>query len=159
MEKVIAKASAFQAGPVFNEGQAEWCLDRIARSGGEIKTGGTRQGAYVVPTVILNPDPASELVEEGIFGPALWLAEGDEGDFASRWPRNTYPLCAAVLQEPAATFAWTNRLPGLARLVLNGDPSVEDPFEYWGGYPPAGQNPVSGWPTKYCRTIQLDYPI
>jgi acyl-CoA reductase-like NAD-dependent aldehyde dehydrogenase len=157
-QRMIAQAAVFEVGPVFNERQAEWCVDRVHESGGEVSTGGTRQEAYVSPTVTLNPDPTCELVKEGIFGPVLWLASGDESDFAARWSTNVYPLCAAILQTPADRQRWASRLPGLARLVLNGDPSVEDPFEYWGGYPPAGQNPVSAWPAKYRRTVQIDYP-
>lgn len=155
---VITQASALRTGPVFDERQAAWCLDRVAASGGEIRTGGTREGAYVAPTVIIDPDPGSELVREGIFGPILWLARGDSEDIAAKWSKNRYPLCAAVLQDPLDPSAWANRLPNIARLVLNGDPSVEDPFEYWGGYPPSGQNPVSAWPAKYRRTIQIDHP-
>lgn len=145
-----------QIGPVFNERQAAWCLDRVEQSGGEILVGGKRNGAYVSSTVVSSPDPNSDLVREGVFGPALWLAKGDEAEFASRWQHNRYPLCAAILQEPAKLSEWASRLPGVARLVLNGDPSIEDPFEYWGGYPPAGQNPVSAWPAKYRRTVQID---
>ncbi|RYG25787.1 aldehyde dehydrogenase [bacterium] len=158
-ELVIAGASRHEVGPVFNELQAQWCLDRIAESRGEIKTGGTRRGPYVAPTIVTDPHPASDLVREGIFGPGLWIAKGNEDDFADGWRENVYPLCAAVLQEPSDPVTWANRLPNLARLVLNGDPSIEDPFEYWGGYPPAGQNSVSRWPAKYLRTVQIDKPF
>jgi acyl-CoA reductase-like NAD-dependent aldehyde dehydrogenase len=161
LTRVVAQTSSLredQIGPVFNERQAAWCLDRVEQSGGEILVGRKRNGAYVSPTVVISPDPNSDLVREGVFGPVLWLAKGDEAEFASRSSHNRYPLCAAVLQEPAKLSEWASRLPGVARLVLNGDPSIEDPFEYWGGYPPAGQNPVSAWPAKYRRTVQADLP-
>jgi acyl-CoA reductase-like NAD-dependent aldehyde dehydrogenase len=159
--RIVAQAGSLregQIGPVFNERQAAWCLDRVDQSGGEVLVGGKSDGAHVAPTVVVNPDPSSDLVREGVFGPVLWLAKGDEAEFTSRWPQNRYPLCAAIFQESAIPAEWTSRLAGVARLVLNGDPSIEDPFEYWGGYPPAGQNAVSAWPAKYRRTVQIDLP-
>ncbi len=158
-QRVVAHAREAESGPLFDEAQAEWCLSRVLGAGGEIVAGGARTGSVLEPTVLLNPDPRSELVREGLFGPALWLASGDESAFAAHWPSNRFPLCAAVLQEPADPEGWAARLPNVARLVLNGDPSVEDPFEFWGGYPPSGQNPVSPWPAKYRRTIQVDTPL
>lgn len=148
-----------EVGPLFDEPQAEWCLGRILESGGEIVAGGTRDGALLKPTVVARPHLESELLIEGLFGPAFWIAPGDADAFTALWPTNRFPLCAAILEEPADPAAWAARLPNLARLVLNGDPSVEDPFEYWGGYPPSGQNPVSPWPAKYRRVLQIDEPL
>ncbi len=154
---VAEKAKDTDIGPLFDEAQAEWCLSRVLESGGTILAGGARTGPTLAPTVVERPDPASPLVREGLFGPALWLAKGDAKDFETHWPTNRFPLCAAVLQNPADP-AWAARLPNLARLVLNGDPSVEDPFEFWGGYPPSGQNGVSGWIPKSRRAVQVDEP-
>lgn len=160
--RIVERAAALQfgedVGPLFDEAQAEWCLGRIRESGGEVLAGGTRDGAFLAPTVVKNPLPDSELVREGLFGPAFWIVPGDAASFAGLWGRNRFPLCAGVLQSPPDPVVWTARLPGLARLVLNGDPSVEDPFEYWGGYAPSGQNPVSAWPAKYRRVVQVDLP-
>ena len=154
--RVAALAADRARGPLFDEAQAEWCLGRVTASGGKVVAGGIRQGALLSPSVVVHPAWDSELVREGIFGPALWLAPGDADTFADRWLTNRYPLSAAVLQSPADPGFWVQSLPGLARLVLNGDPSIEDPFEYWGGYAPSGQNPVSAWPAKYQRVVQID---
>jgi acyl-CoA reductase-like NAD-dependent aldehyde dehydrogenase len=153
--RVASLAREYGPGPLFDEAQAEWCLERVAGSRGELAVGGSRQGSILAPTVVLNPAWESDLVREGLFGPALWLAPGDAETFATRWLTNRYPLCAAILQSPPNPSFWA-RLPGLARLVLNGDPSIEDPFEYWGGYAPSAQNPVSDWPAKYQRVVQVD---
>lgn len=156
--EVAKLASSWEAGPLFDEAQAEWCLKQIVESGGEIVAGGVRTGAHLAPTVVVDPDPASSLVREGLFGPALWITNGDAEAFATRWRGNRYPLCAAILSAGADPIAWAARLPNVARLVVNGDPSIEDPFEFWGGYPPSGQNEVSAWTTKYLRTVQIDVP-
>lgn len=157
-EHVARLAAARKPGPLFDEPQAEWCLERVTSSGGEMVAGGSRQGPILSPSVVRNPSWDSDLVREGVFGPALWIAPGDKDVFTSRWLSNRYPLCAGILQAPPDASFWAARLPGLARLVLNGDPSIEDPFEYWGGYPPSGQNPVSAWPAKYQRIVQVDSP-
>ena len=165
-DRVEARVRALRAGfeegdavgPVFDEAQAAWCRERIVGCGGEIAVGDEPRGTLLPPTLVLEPRTDSPLVREGAFGPVLWLALGDADAFAAFWRTNRFPLGAAILQEPTDPAAWAARLPGLARLVVNGDPSVEDPFEYWGGYPPSGQNPVSPWLSKYRRTLQIETP-
>lgn len=156
-EQVTAAASKTKIGPVFNEEHAEWCLAQAQASGGDLVCGGIRSGAWLEPTVVVEPDRESALVREGVFGPVLWLGRGDDREFERLWSSNRYPLCATVLQKEEPE-RWLDRLPGLGRLVVNGDPSVEDPFEFWGGYPASAQHAVSSWISKYRRTIQVDAP-
>jgi hypothetical protein len=85
------------------------------------------------------------------------MAPGDASDFRQLWKVNRFPLCAAVLGKTVDAEEWV-RLGNLARLVVNGDPSLEDPLEPWGGYPSTGNNPVSGWYEKYRRQVQIDRP-
>lgn len=70
-----------------------------------------------------------------------------------------YPLCAGVLSASAEAPWWLARLPNVARLTVNGDPSIEDVFAPWGGYPGSGANPVGPWHEKYQRTVQVDEAV
>jgi acyl-CoA reductase-like NAD-dependent aldehyde dehydrogenase len=145
-------------GPLFDEAQAEWCKRQVAESGGNVLCGGHREENILSPTLVENPSPDSTLISEGLFGPALWVAAGDQDTFISWWQRNQYPLCAGVLSPSADAVYWLPRLPNLARLVVNGDPSVEHIFEPWGGYPASGANKVGVWHEKYQRMVSIDEP-
>jgi acyl-CoA reductase-like NAD-dependent aldehyde dehydrogenase len=142
---------------VGSEEAAAQILETLKAAGGEVLCGGVQDGSYLEPTVITDPDFGSGLVREGVFGPAMWIAAGDDSDFRRLWPSNRYPLCAAVLGPSVDPSDWVG-LPNLARLVINGDPSVEDPLEPWGGYPASGNSRVSSWQEKYTRTVQVDRP-
>jgi acyl-CoA reductase-like NAD-dependent aldehyde dehydrogenase len=148
-------AGVVDVGPLFDERQAEACEQQIRESGGQILCGGSRRENLLPPTLVEKPRPDSALVTEGLFGPALWIAPGDAATFHHLWRQNRYPLCAGVLSPAAEAAAWA-QLPNLARLVMNGDPSLEHVFEPWGGYPASGLDPVDHWPSKYQRRVQVD---
>ena len=148
-----------QVGPLFDSAQADRCLERMNTSGGEILCGGQTQGNLLLPTLVERPDPTSDLVREGLFGPALWIAPGERDEFAEWWLNNRFPLCAGVFSPTPEASWWQHRLPNLARLCINGDPSLEYPFEPWGGYPASGVNPVGTWREKYLRVLQIDAPV
>lgn len=145
-------------GGLFDAKQAEFCRGRAANCGGQILCGGGAHGNVLEPTLIQSPSLESDLVREGVFGPVLWLRAGNREDFVAQWPLNRYPLCAGVLDADFDADWWLGRLPNLARLVVNGDPSIEHPYEPWGGYPASGANPVSYWHQKYQRRLAFDAP-
>ena len=147
-----------QVGPLMSEEQADQCLARMHASGAEILVGGRHDGSLLSPTLVAEPAADSELISHGFFACALWIVPGDLDSFARLWLRNRYPLCAGVLSGTTDPAPYLRALPGVARLVLNGDPSIEYLYEPWGGYPASGTNPVSHWHTKYLRTVQLDHP-
>jgi glyceraldehyde-3-phosphate dehydrogenase (NADP+) len=145
-----------QVGPLMDEEQSAWCEGRIRESGGTVLCGGTREGNLLHPTLAAEPNWDSELVTEGLFGTAMWIAPGDAEEFANRWQSNRFPLCVGVLSPSANTNHWLERLSNVARLCINGDPSIEYIFEPWGGYPTSGVNPVSTWRQKYQRIVAID---
>lgn len=147
-----------QVGPLLDELQGEWCERRAQESGGDILCGGTREGNLLHPTLVDHPSPLSPLVSDGLFGCAMWITAGDQDDFVSWWPRNRFPLCAGVLSPSVDPGWWQVRLPNLARLTINSDPSVEHIFEPWGAYPESGVNPVGTWREKYQRIVSVDEP-
>jgi acyl-CoA reductase-like NAD-dependent aldehyde dehydrogenase len=147
-----------RVGPLFDEKQALGCQQQLHESGGTLLCGGKRTGNLLQPTLISEPSCQSTLVNEGIFGPALWIAPGTAEEFCELWQSNRYPLCAAVLSPGADASWWASRLRNLSRLILNGDPSLEHIHEPWGGYPSSSANTVSRWIEKYQRVVQVDAP-
>jgi acyl-CoA reductase-like NAD-dependent aldehyde dehydrogenase len=146
-------------GVLFDARQSQGCADQMQQSGGTIVIGGEADGNYLQVSLVEKPNWKSALVREGLFGPALWIAPGTRDDFIACWPNNHYPLCAGVLSGKCSAEEqvwWLSRLPNLARLVFNGDTSIEHIFEPWGGYPGSGANPVSIWHEKYTRVISID---
>jgi acyl-CoA reductase-like NAD-dependent aldehyde dehydrogenase len=143
-------------GPLFDEAQAKWCQQQMKDSGGRILCGGGRNANLLHPTLVENPALDSTLMSEGLFGSGLWVAAGDHEEFVALWQKNRYPLCAGVLSPSADVSWWISHLPNLARLMINGDPSVEYIFEPWGGYPASSMNPVGIWHEKYQRAISID---
>lgn len=142
-------------GALFDARQAAWCASQMQESGGEILLGGKADGNYLPASLVEKPDFDSALVREGLFGPSLWIAPGTREDFVKLWPRNQYPLCAGVLSDDDPLW-WLSHLPNVARIVFNGDTSVEHIFEPWGGYPASGANAVSIWHEKYTRVVSVD---
>lgn len=149
---------AVHAGPLLDELQGEWIERRIQESGGKVLCGGKREGNLLQPTLVEKPDPGSALISDGIFGCALWIAPGDQDIFVQWWPHNRFPLCAGVLSPSVDLSWWLVRLPNLARLTVNSDPTIEHIFEPWGGYPESGLNPVGTWKEKYQRVVAIDEP-
>ena len=145
-------------GPLLSSEQAHGCERRVAQSGGAILHGGRSASNLLEPTLLEAPKPDSDLVREGLFGPALWIDAGDADRYVQIWRRNHYPLCAGILGAAEPLDWWLRRLPGVARLVVDGDPSIEDIFEPWGGYLGSGSNPVGDWKSKYRRVLQIDLP-
>lgn len=142
-EVVGAIPSAASAFELSDEHRA-----RIAESGG-------RARSFERGVLVERPDLSCALVREGVFGPVFWVSPGTEEDFQRLWTRNQFPLCAGVLANGSPTD-WALRLPNLSRLVIDGDPSIEDPLEPWGGYPKSGSSPVASWMEKYSRVVQID---
>ncbi len=145
-------------GPLQDSAQCEWCQKRIRECEGQIWCGGEIEGNLLQPALVENPSPDSELVTSGLFGPALWIRAGTAEDFIGLWSRNRFELCAAILSPSATSSWWLRHLPRAARVVFNGDPSVEHIFEPWGGYPASSANTVSVWAEKYQRVVAVDAP-
>lgn len=143
-------------GPLFSARQAVSMREIVVSSRGKSISSGADDGPLFAPTWVESPDMGSNLVTEGIFAPALWTTVGDFDAFGNMWTGNRYRLCAAVLSGDRPVLEDATRLPDASRIVLNGDPSVEDPREPWGAYPQCGWNPVGDWAHKYLRAVQVD---
>ena len=145
-------------GPLFSDLHARNTRQVVERSEGiEHRSGNDGQSVFA-PTLVVDPRLDSDMVREGVFAPALWISSGTWDEFVRLWPTNRYPLCAGVLSADPGVLRAARRLPNASRVVLNGDPSIEDPREPWGAYPRCGLNPVGEWARKYLRAVQIDEP-
>ena len=143
-----------QVGPLFSHKQALELRRALVQA--EILCGGEVDGAYFRPAVIAGVGPEDPLVRDGFFGPAVWIAEVPEQDFTAWLHQNRYPLSDTILSRNQDLIRQVARSSRAARICVNEDPSIESMFEPWGGYPPAGINPVSPWINKYRRSFQMD---
>lgn len=143
-----------QVGPLFSHKQAVELRRALVQA--EILCGGEVDGAYFRPAVIAGVGPEDPLVRDGFFGPAVWIAEVPEQDFTAWLHQNRYPLSDTILSRNQDLIRQVARSSRAARICVNEDPSIESMFEPWGGYPPAGINPVSPWINKYRRSFQMD---
>lgn len=143
-------------GPLFSERLVEDILTTVRESGGEIRAGGTCDGNYLRPTLLVRPQPNSRLVREGVFGPVVWMAPTHGEEWREWFAANRYPLAGTILsREPARIESFLSEVR-YARISINTDPSTESVFEPWGAYPGSGMNPPSPWPEKYQRIVQID---
>jgi acyl-CoA reductase-like NAD-dependent aldehyde dehydrogenase len=147
-----------EVGPLFGAKQAGALRLIVEGSHGVEHRAGNDAGCVFAPTLVVRPSTESDLVREGLFGPAIWISPGTWEDFERLWANNRYPLCAGVLSHNEAVLAPATQLANASRIVLNGDPSIEDASEPWGAYPRCGSNPVGDWASKYLRTVQVDAP-
>lgn len=145
-----------QVGPVFNSKQAQHLQYQANDSKGRVGKSGQVLENLAPPMLIEDPATDSSLVRDGLFGPAVWVRTGDWQEFKELWQLNRYPLCGAVLSYDEKIQREAFQLTGASRIVLNGDPSIEDPLEPWGAYPCCGSNTVSNWMDKYFRVVQVD---
>jgi len=143
-------------GPLFSADQSAYFEEAIQASGGRIGRNGHVVDSVMPGTLIEDPFWESSIVSEGLFAPALWVRTGEYSDLVDRWPLNRYPMTAGVLSYSIEQQRVATDLTGAARIVMNGDPSIEHVLEPWGGYPSSGLNPVGPWVDKYTRVVQID---
>ena len=92
-------------GRIVNDRHHARLTGLLADAGGTVVCGGTTDAdsRYVAPTVIVDPDPASRLMSEEIFGPILPIIEVDSLDaaiaFVNERPK---PLALYVFSKSAA---------------------------------------------------------
>ncbi len=144
-------------GPLFSEKQAVGLQNALQNARNTtILCGGYTEGAYFKPAVIEGVNPHDPVVQEGFFGPALWLSPVNEENLWDWLGGNKFPLSDTILSNNRDLIRTFARRSKAARVCVNEDPSIESMFEPWGGYPPSGLNPVSVWVEKYQQTFQLD---
>ena len=124
-------------GPMIKEKEAvrvdEWVKEAVA-SGARVITGGTRQGAMYVPTVVADVKPNMRISSDELFGPAVGVTPFTDIDEAIALANDTnYGLAAGIFTENLE-WAWK-----FAREVQSGNLHVN-----WGPQWRADRMPYGG---------------
>ena len=124
-------------GPMIKEKEAvrvdEWVKEAVA-SGARVITGGTRQGAMYVPTVVADVKPNMRISSDELFGPAVAVTPFTDIDEAIALANDTnYGLAAGIFTENLE-WAWK-----FAREVQSGNLHVN-----WGPQWRADRMPYGG---------------
>jgi phenylacetaldehyde dehydrogenase len=163
MDGVVARARALRVGPGLDPstelgpvvsaeqlGRVGAFLDQGRKDGVEILTGGKRigeSGYFIEATVIADPDPATSIYRDEIFGPVLCaipFGDDDLDAIAARANDTIYGLHASV---------WTRdlrRAHAMARRLKSGNVCINthnffDPAFPMGGFRQSGWGRASGF--------------
>jgi aldehyde dehydrogenase (NAD+) len=146
-------------GPVISEGQRQRIaamLDRAEAAGASVLARGRiapdvpAAGFYVLPTVYVGADPASELVQQEVFGPVLAAMPFDDEAEAVRLANGTaYGLVAGVWSGVGSRALRVARKVRAGQLFVNGygaGGGIELPF---GGMKKSGHGREKGFEALY----------
>ncbi len=152
-EKAIAKISSLKQGMPSDEDTQIGCLisekaavkvkeqiDLTVEQGGKIALGGTRDGAFIAPTVITDvPKDSDVATDMEIFGPVVPIISFDTEEEAIEIANSSrYGLCGCVFTEDMKAAARVCNALECGGTVINGASffrSFEMPF---GGYKYSG---------------------
>ena len=133
---------AVNFGPMIDQANAEridsWTQKAID-SGGEILTGGKRDGSYFEPTLLSGVDPRAQIVCDEAFGPVLILEEYTDFDAVlARVNDSTYGLQAGLFtNQMDKTMRAFNRLE-VGGVVINDVPTFRIDNMPYGGVKDSG---------------------
>ncbi len=145
-----------EVGPLFSTKQAINLSNSITGTHARFSCGGKPNGAFFTPAVIEHASIKDPIVQEGFFGPVIWITKIKKDQLWKWVGGNRFPLSDTILSKDKELITTFARRSKAARICVNQDPSVESMFEPWGGYPPSGLNPVSAWVEKYKQPFQFD---
>ncbi|GAA3541077.1 aminobutyraldehyde dehydrogenase [Nocardioides daeguensis] len=103
-------------GPVVSASHRQSILDVLAKTDGEIATGGRAipgKGYFIEPTVVTNPSQHDIIVQTELFGPVVSVQRADDVDQAFEWANDVdFGLAASI---------WTQNLNHAARAARDLD--------------------------------------
>ncbi|MFJ8062769.1 aldehyde dehydrogenase family protein [Streptomyces sp. NPDC096142] len=132
-------------GPIINDAQlkrATGLLDEAVAGGARILTGGTSEGRFFRPTVVVDVDPASALWTEEIFAPIAPVAVVDGADQAVALANDTrYGLVSSVVGTDVHRATQVARRLDCAMVHVNDATPQDEPLAPFGG---SGQSGLGG---------------
>jgi acyl-CoA reductase-like NAD-dependent aldehyde dehydrogenase len=131
---------ATDVGPVIDERSRDRILDWVARSGGEVLTGGalTNDG-LIRPTVVSAPRADSELACAEVFGPVCTVQPYDDVDDAiARANATPYGLQAGIFTQDISLALRAARALEFGGVVINDAPSIRVDHMPYGGIKDSG---------------------
>jgi acyl-CoA reductase-like NAD-dependent aldehyde dehydrogenase len=132
-----------EIGVMIDDAAAErveaWIKEAVA-DGARVLTGGTREGAAVAPTVLVNVKPEMKVVCEEVFGPVVSLLPYDDIDQAIDAVNDSpWGLASGVFTRSLAVAMLA------ARRLRTGMLNVNAPSRYRVEHVPYGGLKLSGW--------------
>ncbi|HWQ68944.1 MAG TPA: aldehyde dehydrogenase family protein [Patescibacteria group bacterium] len=129
-------------GPMIRERDAirvgEW-VDEAVTSGARVLTGGERQGALYVPTIVADVTPDMRLFRDELFGPAVAVTRFDAIDEAIALANDSiYGLAAGIFTE---NIEWAMRFAReveAGNLMINWGPQWRADLMPYGGLKESG---------------------
>ncbi len=147
-----------EMGSLISKAQVErvsGMVDR-ARPGAEVVVGGGRSdlpGAYYEPTVLVNPDQRSEIVQDEVFGPVVTVQRFSDEEQAIKWAND--------VRFGLASSIWTNdvgRALRVSKAIQFGTVWVNDHFTLVSEMPHGGFK-ESGYGKDQSMYAVEDYTI
>jgi len=136
------RSDSTDVGPLINMAAAErveaW-VDAAVNAGGQLRTGGTREGATVAPTVLTGVPENADVMAEEVFGPVVSLnrvASIDEGLRLINHSR--FGLQAGVLTKELATAFDVSAKLQVGGVVIGDVPSFRADQMPYGGVKDSG---------------------
>ncbi|WP_328473446.1 aldehyde dehydrogenase family protein [Streptomyces sp. NBC_00448] len=124
-------------GPIINDVQlarARRLLDEAVAGGARVLTGGTNEGRFFRPTVVVDVDPASALWTEEIFAPIAPVAVVDGAEKAVELANDTrYGLVSSVVGSDIHRATEVARRLNSAMVHVNDATPQDEPLAPFGG--------------------------
>lgn len=158
-------------GPVVSANQHEKVLNYLSigqKEGAKLGAGGTpieqSNGYFVPPTVFLDANPASQIMQDEIFGPVVALAAVDSLDAAIEAANNIrYGLSAAIFSQDIRRIMYFTENIQAGLVHVNDETAGAEPQVPFGGYKESSSHSrEQGKAARHfytqTKTIYMDYP-
>ena len=133
---------ATEMGPVIRESAAIVVMEQLEKTvqqGGKILTGGTREGAYITPTVIEVSKDTDIACDMEVFGPVWPLIPFDTLEEALEIANNTmYGLSSGVMTSNMKTAMVVANGIQAGACIINGTGNYRLAHQPFGGYKYSG---------------------
>jgi acyl-CoA reductase-like NAD-dependent aldehyde dehydrogenase len=155
-------------GPLISRRHRDAVVRLLARcraAGGEVLCGGEvpaglERGCWLTPAVVRGIDPASELVQDEVFGPVVFLLEADGVDDAIRVTNGVrHGLVAGLYTNDDAARERFLHAAEAGLISFTPGPVPVDPQAPFGGWKASGLGPPEHgrWDTEFYTRAQAVY--
>lgn len=149
-------------GPVRTEGSAARIVDWVRQaeaSGAEVLTGGTRDGCYVAPTVVMGARSGDLIACEEVFGPVLAIQTYTELDDALREANaSDYGLQSAIFTSSLSVARRAVRGLRTGGVVINNASRMRTALVPFGGAKASGLGREGGvWGVEEFTEVKVVY--
>ncbi|MFF5078517.1 aldehyde dehydrogenase family protein [Actinoplanes sp. NPDC000266] len=126
-------------GSMVDDAAAERVLRWATASGGQIALGGTRDGATLHPTVVVDPPESAEVVVKEVFGALVVVLPFDDFDAVlETCNRSSFGLQAGLFTNDAARIFQAWRELEVGGLIVNGSSNYRLDHVPFGGVKDSG---------------------